>query len=140
MSQSKDKIFRRTESGDAEIRQRAKLILEKFELGLTPDMPPEFEILLANFRHGRVDEKQGILNGLINEKKVKLALQLARSEKDPALRDSLVSNSSRLAQRFVPDMLIRGDLDEAESILEAVDIAADSSIERLTGTSATGQN
>ena len=119
-------------SPDAEIRQRAKLVLEKLELGLTPDMPREFEILLANFRNGDVNEKQQILTGLINEKKIKTALQLARSERDPVSRETLVTNSSRLAQRYVPDLLVRNELDEAEAILESFDISADSAVERLT--------
>lgn len=131
-SAAQEALRKAVTSPDAEIRQRAKTILEKFDLGLTPDMPPEFEILLGNFRNGGVDEKQQILNGLINERKVKLALQLARSEKDASIRDALVSNSSRLAQRYVPDLLIGGELDEAEAVLEAIDIAADTSVERLT--------
>ncbi len=117
---------------DAEVRQRARTILEKFELGLTPDMPPEFETLLVNFRQSQLNDKQLILNALIDEKKIKLAFQLARSEKDVAIRDTLVSNASRHAQRFVPEMLARNEIDDAEAILEAVEIAADSSLERLT--------
>jgi tetratricopeptide (TPR) repeat protein len=117
---------------DAEIRQRAKVILDKFDLGLTPDMPKEFELLLSNFRNGPFPEKQQILAGLINEKKVKLALQLGRSEKNEAQRIALLANVSRLAQRFVPELLLEGNLDDAELILESVDPAADSSIERLT--------
>lgn len=119
-------------SNDPEVKMRARLILEKFELGLTPDMPPEFEALLVNFRLSEVEQKRTTLMALIDDKKVKLALQLARSERDSVIRDSLVSSASRHAQRFVPEMLVREELNEAEAILEAVDIAADSTLERLT--------
>jgi hypothetical protein len=119
-------------SNDPEVKMRARLILEKFELGLTPDMPPEFESLLVNFRLSEVEQKRTTLMALIDDKKVKLALQLARTERDSVIRDSLVSSASRHAQRFVPEMLIREELNEAEAILEAVDIAADSTLERLT--------
>ncbi len=119
-------------SGDPEVKMRARLILEKFELGLTPDMPPDFEALLVNFRVSDVEQKRTMLMKMIDEKQVKLALQLARSERDTVIRDSLLGSASRHAQRFVPEMLIRDDLNEAEAILESVDIAADSTLERLT--------
>lgn len=129
---AESELRKAAKSVDPEVKMRARLILDKFELGLTPDMPPEFEALLGNFRQSEVDGKRGILMALIDEKKVKLALQLARSEKDAVMRESLISSSSRHAQRFVPEMLIREELDEAEAILESVDIAADSTLERLT--------
>lgn len=119
-------------SSDPEVKMRARLILEKFELGLTPDMPPEFEALLVNFRLSDVNQKRTTLMALIDDKKIKLALQLARSERDNVIRDSLISSASRHAQRFVPEMLIREELNEAEAILEAVEITADSTLERLT--------
>ncbi|WP_425616825.1 hypothetical protein NA78x_000485 [Anatilimnocola sp. NA78] len=121
-----------SKSNDAEVRLRARLILDKFELGLTPDSPPEFEALLSSFRDGDIESKRGILNSLIGEKKVKLAFKLARSEKNAVDRESLFSSASRTAQRFVPDLLVEDELDEAEAILESLDVAQDSSLERLT--------
>ncbi|QDU25699.1 Tetratricopeptide repeat protein [Anatilimnocola aggregata] len=119
-------------STDAEIRLRAKTILEKFELGITPDSPPEYEMLITAFRQNTIDEKQTTLHQLINEKKIKLAFKLARAESDPSQRDSLLSSASRQAQRYVPDLLVNDEIDEAESILESIEMTLDPSLERLT--------
>ena len=121
-------------SNDPEVKMRARLILEKFELGLTPDMPPEFEALLIRFRTSELDGKQETLRTLVDQKQIKLALQLARSEREVGVRDSLIAAASRQAQRFVPELLTREEYNEAEAILEAVDIAADTTLERLTAT------
>ena len=119
-------------SPDPEVKMRARQILEKFELGLTPDMPPEFEALLVSFRQSEMHGKQEVLRTLIDDKRIKTAMQLARSEREAPVRDALIAAASRHAQRFVPEMLVREEINEAEAILEAVDINADTTLERLT--------
>jgi tetratricopeptide (TPR) repeat protein len=117
---------------DAEIRVRARLLLEKFALGITPDTPPEVERLLTQFPLQDLNEKRNLLQQLINERKVKIAFRLARMTKDDAERKELLYLASRQAQRFVPDLLVAGELDEAQAVLEAIDQTVDSTQERLT--------
>ena len=62
-------LKRALKSHDREVRARAEWVLDRVQLGITPDSPRDILGALVRFREGSITEKQAVLQELAKLKK-----------------------------------------------------------------------
>lgn len=115
---------------DAEVRLRARVILDKLELGITPDSPPDIYPKIDRFRRGDVSAKLRSLQELIAQKQIDLAIRLTEGEPPGDDRNQLYNYLAGQFPQLVGDAVRSGNLDLAEKLL-LPGSAVETQLERL---------
>lgn len=102
--------LRQAASGtDAEVRYRAKAILEKFRFGVLPNTSPEVLTAIQNYRGGDLKARQSAVSVMVERGFPAQAEQLLRAEPAP---DALLST-------YVTQLLLAGKIDERLAALQS---------------------
>jgi len=105
-------------SDDPEKAGRARALLQKLQMGLTPDAPPALLAQVEEFSTADADHKTEIINNLLQDgKRPLLPLRLAQSEVDDDLREALVTTVLLQGRGVLQILLAEGD-EDAEGLLE----------------------
>ena len=106
-------------STDPEVRTRAASVLDKLRFGLRPDTPPEIAVLIDQFRHGgNITVRQQALAALQTKGQWSVVLALLRGEPNAEERQKLATVISADAGKLLRPLIEKGDLDQAEQVLE----------------------
>ncbi|HEY8960881.1 MAG TPA: hypothetical protein VIM57_01665, partial [Luteolibacter sp.] len=103
---------------DPEIVRRAKLLIRKIELEITPDTEPEVLTLVERYGHATADEKVQLLQELRQHSAWKQMLRLFRDEQDPGVRGRSQGMIQTVAIEAARSKLIAGKDDDARELLE----------------------
>jgi tetratricopeptide (TPR) repeat protein len=107
-----------TSHTDPEIVRRAKLLIRKIELEITPDTEPEVLALVERYGHATPDEKAQLLQELRRHSAWKQMLRLFRDEQDAALRGRLQGMIQNVAIEAARLKLVAGKDEDARELLE----------------------
>jgi tetratricopeptide (TPR) repeat protein len=108
-------------SNDPEVRTRATALLNKLRLGIRPDTPPEMLALIDQFRYAAdANQRRQALNQLQAKGHWQTVLTLIRGEQNPQERRNLATAIAPDAGKIVSSLVEKGDLNQAEEILELV--------------------
>jgi hypothetical protein len=111
-------------STDPEIRARATALLTRLRLGIRPDTPAEVAGLIDQFRFAAsATSRRQALAELQSRGHWQAILTLIRGERDAAARLNLASAVAPEAGKLIRPLIERGDLAEAEQVLELVAIS-----------------
>jgi tetratricopeptide (TPR) repeat protein len=113
-------------STDEETANRAKAILEKFDWGLYPDTPADVAGLIEKFRAGNPDAQQQkatrkqVVGELMRMKPSRFDVlrKVVAHEQDEESRKELYADMAGQAREAVPGLIVAGQLDEADDLLE----------------------
>jgi tetratricopeptide (TPR) repeat protein len=105
------------ESEDREVATRAREVLEKVRLGVTPETPPELIGLLSSFQRGGLDQKRAVLNQLRQKQQQNMMFMLIRGESDANLRKQLAREYVGDGRRMAMELIASGDDAGAEEML-----------------------
>jgi len=106
------------ESPDAEVRFRARAILERFQFGVFPDTPEETISLIKRFRGGNPQVRQEVLKVLGERQQFDTLLALLRSETDEDQRRAWFQVFLQEPTGIISQMVLAGKWDEIERLLE----------------------
>lgn len=107
------------ESSDAEVRFRARSILERFQYGILPQTSEETIALVRRFRAGDPQSRQEVLKMLSKRNEFDTMLALMRSETDENLRRNWFQMFLQDPTGIVGQLAQEGKWDEVERLLEA---------------------
>ncbi len=107
-------------SADEEIANAAKSILEQFQWGLYPDTAKEVRDLIDAFRAGSRSRRQEAIAGLLkrNPAPFPLIRRLISREADEDIRSNMLGSMYQRGRELAPELLVKGELDAAEQMLE----------------------
>ena len=107
------------QQGNAEAVRRAQLILERFNLGLYPETPPEILELVRQFRTDNEAEQLNVVTKLIQmrERGLPTLQGLLRSQAPTLNRVDLSADYCTILRETIPRMLWKGEDDLVESFL-----------------------
>jgi hypothetical protein len=105
------------DSDDREVAIRAKEVLDRVKLGITPDSPPELIHLVFSFQRGAIDHKRTVLAQLRQKQQQTTMFTLIRNEPDEAVRKQLAREFVMDSRRVVIDLVAAGDVSGAEEML-----------------------
>ncbi|HUU60147.1 MAG TPA: hypothetical protein VMZ50_11430 [Phycisphaerae bacterium] len=113
-------------SGDLEVVQRARSVLDKFQWGIYPDTPPEILELIHRYRSGDRRIRQEVIQSLVEKgaNAIDTLESLAAAEEDAALRAVIWRHLEVNVLAQAPEMLLKGDLVRLESLLRATAVPA----------------
>ncbi len=103
---------------DPEAAHRAREILRKFDLAITPGTDPEVIRLVERYQQAAFSEKGELLNEMRERRAYRQLLKLSASEKDPRLQPTLQRLVDGLAVLAARECLLAGDAVEARRLLE----------------------
>lgn len=103
---------------DAEVRLRARSILERFRYGIYPDTPPEVVNLIQEFRNASTDRRAVILQKLAESQRHETVFQLIEAETDPTTRTALLDRFFKDGNNALAVMIGQGQLEHAERLLD----------------------
>ncbi len=117
-------------SPDEETASSAKAILEKFEWGLYPDTPKEARVLIDSFRSGSPEKREQAIATLLkrNPAPFPTVRRLIAREDNQQLRENMRTAMYQRVRELIPGMLVRGEIDPAEELLQDMLLGAPSSI------------
>jgi tetratricopeptide repeat protein len=119
-------------STDPEVRTRAAALLTRLQLGLRPDTPPEVAALIDQFRYAETTSLRGqALAELQAKGHWQAILTLIRAQHDPDERRVLATVVAGEAGKIVRPLVERGELAQAQQVLELVAIS-EAGIAQLT--------
>src|SRR5689334_520514 len=119
-------------STDPEVRTRATALLNKLRLGIRPDTPPEVLALVDQFRYAAdANQRRQALSELQAKGHWQTVLTLIRGEKNPQERRNLATALAADAGKIVSALVDRGELAQAQEILELV-AATEAGLPQLT--------
>jgi tetratricopeptide (TPR) repeat protein len=107
-----------TSHSDPEIVRRAKLLIRKIELEVTPDTEPEVLALVERYGRAAPDEKVELLQELRRHSAWKQMLRLFRDEQDAIVRDRARGMIQTVAIEAARTKLLAGKDDDARELLE----------------------
>jgi tetratricopeptide (TPR) repeat protein len=107
-----------TSHSDPEIVRRAKLLIRKIELEITPDTEPEVLALVERYGQATPDEKAHLLQELRRHSAWKQMLRLFRDDQDAMLRGRLQGMIQNVAIEAARLKLIAGKDEDARELLE----------------------
>lgn len=107
-----------TSHSDPEIVRRAKILIRKIELEITPDTEPEVLALVERYGHAAPDEKIQLLQELRQHSAWKQMLRLFRDEQDATVRGRLQGMIQNVAIEAARLKLVAGKDDDARELLE----------------------
>lgn len=106
-----------TQSKDAEVRYRARFVLDNLQMGITLDTPKSILREVQRFRSDSVDERRRAMHQLEAAGRPRIVLALAQSEPDSRLREEWYLSLERSLIRAI----VAEKLDEvAETLRRAV--------------------
>ncbi|MFO0901943.1 MAG: BTAD domain-containing putative transcriptional regulator [Pirellulales bacterium] len=111
-------LKRAATSTDAEVRLRARSVLDKFKFGLFPDTPADTVALINQFRNGTVERRSIVMQKLAEKREFETLFRLVNSVTDPAQRQQLLQRVQVDANSVIRQLVVQGNLAEAERILE----------------------
>lgn len=105
--------------GDAEVAQRAREVLDKFDAGIFPDTPPAVLHQIREFRSGLLDKQHAAVKALVRlgEPGLPNLRLLLLKETYPESRDGLFETLTVALRSEVPKLIVAGHLDRAEAML-----------------------
>ena len=106
------------QTGDPETAYRARELVRKIELHLTPDTDPEVMKLVERYSKASTDDKQALLEQMERKRAWRQILKLFANEKNPELLKRVQSSMVVVAVRAARESLINGDSDGAREYLE----------------------
>lgn len=113
-------ILREAElSDDPEVAMRARVALEKIELGISPDTSPKILGLIDAYRNGPSQEKLNIMRQLRDEKAYFQLLKLYAME-DAEAQKSLYSGVNDVAITAAREAILADNMDRAVEVLRLV--------------------
>ena len=104
-------------SDDREVAIRAREVLDRVKLGITPDSPPELIQLVFSFQRGAIDHKRTVLAQLRQKQRQMNMFVLIRNEPDEAVRKQLAREFVMDSRRVATDLMAAGDVAGAEELL-----------------------
>jgi tetratricopeptide (TPR) repeat protein len=108
-------------STDPEVRTRAAALVKKLRLGIRPDTPREVLLLIDQFRYAQAPEqRRQALAELQAKERWQTVLALIRGEQNPQERRNLATAVAGQAGKIVGPLVEKGDLAQAEEVLELV--------------------
>ncbi len=108
-------------STDPEVRTRASALVKKLRLGIRPDTPREVLLLIDQFRYAQAPEqRRQALAELQAKERWQTVLALIRGEQNPQERHNLATAVAGQAGKIVGPLVEKGDLAQAEEVLELV--------------------
>lgn len=105
-------------SGDPEVVKRAKDLLRKADLALTPDTPPEVLALIKRYGETTSSNKQQAFRELNKYEAWRQMLSLYALEQDGETRELLHEDVKEVVNRAVRKSLVEGKTAEAREYLE----------------------
>jgi hypothetical protein len=105
-------------STDAETRYRARAILDKFKVGIFADTSPEVVELIRMYRNGDHDARRQAIKKLQENRDLRTIMALLRAERDENLRKELQQQLSQDVELMIAPLLVAGEYDKAEPMLE----------------------
>ena len=136
---AEDALRKAAKSADREVAFRAKSILDKFDHGIFANTPPDIVQIVQMYRRGSRNEKQTAISQLQERGEVRVLLALLNSEKDESLRSQLTAQTVGAVQKLVPKLLLAGDSDDAEQLLELASSTTDGLLHYVTYLELTGK-
>lgn len=106
-----------SESDDREVAIRAKEVLDRVKLNISPDSPPELIQLVFSYQHGAIDHKRTVLAQLRQNQQQSTIYLLIRNETDEAVRKQLAREFVTDGRKVAIDMVAAADDAGAEDIL-----------------------
>jgi hypothetical protein len=112
-------------SDDAEVKRRARELLDKFRWGIYPDTPAKVVDLITAYRAADDNSKPRLLSELLKAGAhgSRAVVKIARAE-PPALRRQLFAQIAGELSTAVPAMIAEGNFDRLEALIE-VGLAGD---------------
>lgn len=117
-------LVKATQSTDREVVRRAKVLLEKLELGIRPDTSLEVAAMLRSYRAGDETVRQGILDSLNSSKSFEMIVRLLRSERSERLRSQQVDKLLR-NREAVSALFTAGNYDDLDRIMPLLALSPD---------------
>jgi tetratricopeptide (TPR) repeat protein len=115
---AEDALVQALKSPDREVRSRATWALDRIQLGIGPDTPPEILIAFERFRYGNITEKQAVLQQLATAKNFQILFRFILSIDDAAVRAQLSRPFWTQFDRLAAGLLEDGNFDEYEDTLK----------------------
>src|SRR5205085_6057861 len=112
-------------SDDAEVKRRARELLDKFRWGVYPETPAKVVDLIAAYKSADEASKRRLIGELLKAGShgCRAVVKIARAE-EPGLRRQLFAQIAGELSTAVPAMLEEGNFDRLEALVEA-SLAAD---------------
>lgn len=104
---------------DAEVAQRAREVLDKFDAGIFADTPPAVLREIREFRSGLLEKQHSAVVALasLGDAGVQALRLLLTKETHPESRDGLFETLAVVLRAEVPKLIAAGQLDRAEAAL-----------------------
>ena len=106
------------QSADPEQSIRARDVLRKIQLHITPDTDPSVIGLVEEYAKASVTQKASLLGKMRAKRAWRQMLKLYAAEKEPALRERLLPMMAAVAQKAARERLLKGDSAAAREFLE----------------------
>ncbi|MEO5913483.1 MAG: hypothetical protein ABIS50_04570 [Luteolibacter sp.] len=103
---------------DPETSYRARELVRKIELHLTPDTDPEVMKLVERYAKASTDEKQTLIDEMRHKRAWRQILKLFASEKNTQLQKRIQGTIDEVAVIAARECLLKGDPDGAREYLE----------------------
>lgn len=121
-------------SNDAEVRVRAKSIVDRFNLGIYPDMPTESVAVVRQYRVGNQTQKIAAIERLKTLEDWRTLSRLQRSEADAAIKNHIAVALRGDYLKRVAASVETDDLLTAESVLRSEYVINDPLAQRQLAT------
>jgi hypothetical protein len=106
------------DSPDPERAIRAREVLRKIQLHITPDTDPQVVDWLERYATATPSQKSALLEKLRGKRAWRQMLKLYAGESDVELREKMQNTMRSVAQRAAREMLLKGDVAAAREFLE----------------------
>lgn len=106
-----------SQSDDREVAIRAKEVLDRVKLNISPDSPPELIQLVFSYQRGAIDHKRTVLAQLRQNQQQSTIFLLIRNENDESVRKQLAREFVTDGRKVAIEMVAAGDDAGAEDIL-----------------------
>ena len=110
-------------SKDPEVAYRARTLLDKFQYGIYPDTPHDVVQLIQLFRDGDINAKRSALAQLQQRGQTRTLMMLLKLDLPENLRIEFRSRYLQNVDKTVPALLVDGDVEQAEELLELASVA-----------------
>lgn len=119
-SAAKDALHQAAKSDDLETASTARYLLDRLDLGLTPQMPAELIRAAEAFRYGTVADKTRCLPVLTGHKATMVLARLASYEQPGAMRTQTLEAAWKLRYPLVREWLDQGNFADYERFIKDI--------------------